>query len=100
MSKIKQQLCPKCREAMLNRIVLGKDSIESAVARMKVSMTSADAPDKPEPQDDAQQLGNLDLILPIDRMNVVMKAMKASGIRHHSEALVAICRFYLRHKEQ
>ena len=83
---------------MLNRIVIGGDSVEDAVARMKEYWATEDAPEDPGAQS-APQLVNLDLALPAERMGVVIKAIGASGNKHRGEALVAICEFYLKGRE-
>lgn len=83
---------------MLTRIVISGDSVEDAVARMKAYWATEATPEKPEVQIDPR-LVDLGLVLPIERMEIVIRAIDASGNKHRGEALVAICEFYLKERK-
>lgn len=93
MTMSDHQLCPKCRAALLERATVSTDTAEQAVARMRRFLAG-----NGEAQPAASKLSvgvKIDLMLPDQQAAVVAKAIRATGIRHQGEALVAICNAYL-----
>lgn len=85
-------LCPKCRAAMLERATVTTDTAEQAVARMRQFLADNG---EAEPVSKLAAGVRIDLTLPDPQAAVVARAITATGIRHHGEALVAICNAYL-----
>lgn len=92
--KSNHQLCPKCRAAMLERAIVASDTAEQAIARMRQFLASGGEMTLVASSPLASPVV-IELVLPQGKADIITRAIDATGIHHHGEALVTICNAYL-----
>lgn len=97
MSLSNPKLCPLCRQRLLNQEAVGKDTAKRAVARFRKHEAADSVVHASENEEKASaNVANWSVSMPEEKLVLVEQAIEQTGIDHHGEALLIICKAYLK----
>lgn len=95
MSLSNPKLCPLCREKLLNQVVVSEASIQQALARFRQQASPPPLTTTQKDEGHSVETKSVSVLVPETHIALIDQAIAATGIEHHGEALLSICKFYL-----